>query len=403
MKIVIAPDSFKESLSAAEVAQAIANGVLAVLPEAQIDLCPMADGGEGTVDAMIAATGGRFVTADVFDPLGQEIRAKFGLLGLGADEAMLPGEVGLNAANIAAEGQVLGDIGATAIIEMAAASGLGLLPMDKRNPMRTTTYGTGQLIMAAIEAGARQIILGIGGSGTTDGGCGCAQALGVTFSESDGEPCVNGLAGGALESIATIDLASRDERIAATDIRVACDVNNPLLGPEGAAAVYGPQKGATDEMVKKLETNLGHLAEIIREQLDLDINAIPGSGAAGGLGAGLIAFAGANLENGGKLIADAVRLPNRLRGADLCITGEGKIDAQSRFGKVPVRVASIAGQEGVSTICIAGLVAEDAPRELFSDLRALVEGNVSPEMSMTDPGPILTARTKEAMRDYLAK
>ncbi len=403
MKVVIAPDSFKESLPAAEVAQAIAKGVLAVVPDAQIDLCPMADGGEGTVDAMVAATGGRFITADVFDPLGQEIRARFGLLGISGEESLLPGEIGLTAASAAAEGEAECTIGNIAVIEMAAASGLGLVRPDLRDPLRTTTFGTGQLILAAIDSGARQIILGIGGSATTDGGAGCAQAMGVTFTEADGSPCQFGLAGGSLASIATINLATRDPRIAATAIRVACDVNNPLIGPNGAAAVYGPQKGATEEMVQKLDAGLTHLAAIIEEQLDLDINEIPGSGAAGGLGAGLIAFAGATLENGGKLIADAVGLPTRMKHADLCFTGEGKIDSQSRFGKVPVRVANIAGLEGVSTICIAGLVADDAPRELFRDILGLVKDDVSPAQAIANPAPLLAARAEAAMRNFLKR
>jgi glycerate kinase len=401
MRIVIAPDTFKESLPASQVAQAIAQGVLAVVPDAQRDLCPMADGGEGTVEAMVAASGGRFLAADVFDPLGQEIRARFGLLGMDQGQGLLPGEVGLVAAQDAAQGQASCYGSATAVIEMAAASGLGLVRPDMRDPMRTTSYGTGQLISAALDAGARQIILGIGGSATVDGGVGCAQGLGVTFAESDGSPCVCGLAGGGLESIATIDLSTRDSRVAQAEIRIACDVNNPLTGPHGAAAVYGPQKGATDETVEQLDRGLVHMAWLIREQLDIDIDQIPGSGAAGGLGAGLIAFAGARLENGGKLIAEALQLPRRLRGADLCITGEGRIDAQSRFGKVPVRVANIAGSEGVSTICIAGMVWQDAPREIFRDTRALVEGDITPAQAMADPAPLLVARAKQAMRKFI--
>ena len=354
-KVVIAPDSFKGSLAAADVAQAVARGVLAACPEAQIDLCPMADGGEGTVDAMVAATGGRFLTIDVFDPLGSPIRARIGLLGAADAGGLLPGEIGLTAARAAAMGEGAAAPSHTAVIEMAAASGLGLAPADRRNPLRTTTYGTGQLILAALDAGAKKIILGIGGSATNDGGAGCAQALGVDFFDADGEECVQGLAGGGLMNVATIDLSGRDKRLDAADILVACDVTNPLTGPEGAAAVYGPQKGATEEIVRQLDAALVHLAKLIREQLGMDVETLPGAGAAGGLGAGLVAFAGAKLTNGGKLIAEAVGLPARLRGADLCITGEGKIDGQSRFGKVPMRVASLAGQAGVSTACIAGV------------------------------------------------
>ena len=400
MKIVIAPDTFKESLAAPQVAEAIARGVLAACGDAQVDLCPMADGGEGTVEAMVAATGGRFLSADVFDPLGRPIRARFGLLSAPAG-ALLPGEVGLTAAQAAAEGDAPVGGAKTAVIEMAAASGLTLVPLEKRDPLRTTSYGTGQLIVAAMDAGARQIILGIGGSATVDGGCGAAQAMGVEFLDSDGEECICGLGGGGLASIATIDCSTRDKRLDETHICVACDVNNPLTGPEGAAAVFAPQKGATDETVAQLEAGLSHLAAVIREQLGIDIETIPGAGAAGGLGAGLIAFASATLENGGKLIADAVDLPHRLRGADLCITGEGKLDAQSRFGKVPIRVANLAGQEGVSTICIAGVVTDDAPRERFREVHALVAGGVTPEAAMLNPAAIIQVRAEAAIRAFL--
>jgi glycerate kinase len=400
-KIVIAPDSFKGSLAAADVAQAIARGVLAVCPEAQIDVCPMADGGEGTVDAMVAATGGRFITTDVFDPLGSPIRARFGLLGATETGGLLPGEVGLTAAHAAALGEGSAELSHTAVIEMAAASGLGLVPPDRRDPLRTTTYGTGQLILAALDAGATKIILGIGGSATSDGGAGCAQALGVDFLDETGEECVRGLAGGGLTSVATIDMSSRDPRIETAEILVACDVTNPLTGPDGAANVYGPQKGATGEVVKQLDAALGRLAGLIRDQLGMDVETLPGAGAAGGLGAGLVAFAGAKLTNGGKLIAEAVGLPQRLREADLCITGEGRIDGQSRFGKAPVRVANLAGQAGVSTACIAGLAMDDAPRELFRSLRALVEGDVTPEHAMEHAEELLQLRAEDVMREFL--
>ncbi len=400
MKIVIAPDTFKQSLSAPQVAEAIARGVLSACSEAQVDLCPMADGGEGTVEAMVAATAGRFMSADVFDPLGRPIRARFGMLG-GPTGALLPGEVGLTAAHAAAEGEAYAGGVKTAVIEMAAASGLGLVPLDKRNPLRTTSYGTGQLIVAALNADARRIIIGIGGSATVDGGCGAAQAMGVEFLDTDGAECICGLGGGGLETIATINLSTRDKRLDQTHICVACDVNNPLTGAEGAAAIFAPQKGATDEMVAQLEAGLSHLAAVMREQLGIDIETVSGAGAAGGLGAGLVAFASAVLENGGKLIADAVDLPHRLRGADLCITGEGKLDAQSRFGKAPVRVANLAGLEGVSTICIAGVVTDDAPRELFCEVCSLVEGDVTPQAAMFDPGPILQVRAEAAVRAFL--
>ena len=269
MKVVIAPDSFKESLPASEVAAALAAGVLDACPDAVVDLCPMADGGEGTVDAMVAAAGGEVLTADVFDPLGAPIRARFALLAASAD-APLPGQLGLVAALQRADGEEPAPGGGVAVIEMAAASGLALVSLDRRDPLRATSFGTGQLIIAALDSGARQIIVGLGGSGTTDGGCGCAQAMGVRFTGSGGEPTICGLGGGDLIDIDDFDISTRDARLAETQIRVACDVRNPLLGPNGAAAVYAPQKGATEEVVGMLEAGLSHLAAQIHSKLGQD-------------------------------------------------------------------------------------------------------------------------------------
>jgi len=401
MKVVIAPNSYKESLEAAEAARAIAEGVLQVSPGATVDLCPMADGGDGTVAAMVAATGGRLVSADVFGPVGEPIRAHFGLLGatLGTP---LPGELGLAAAEGRAAGEgAEGEGGTTAVIEMAAASGLALVPQERRDPMRTTTFGTGQLILAALDAGAREIIVGIGGSATVDGGCGCAQALGVAFITKGGKPAVCGLAGGGIGQIEGIDISGRDERIAEARIRVACDVTNPLTGPNGAAAVYGPQKGATPEMVVQLEANLAHLAAVIRRELGIDVEHMSGAGAAGGLGAGLVAFAGATLESGTKLIAQAVGLRKRLEGADLCFTGEGKLDRSSSFGKAAVAVAKLAAQAGVRTVCLPGQADADAPRDLFAAVRPLVEGTVTPKQAMRQARELLKLRAAEAMQGIL--
>ena len=402
MKVVIAPDSFKETLDAAEVAEALAQGVLAAVPDAWIDLCPMADGGEGTVAAMVAATGGQFLTADVFNPLGSPIRARFGLLG-SSRQPGLPGLLGVAAAASRADGEgtpIESTGGRAAVIEMAAASGLALVAPELRDPLRTTTFGTGQLIRAALDAGAAEIIVGVGGSATVDGGCGAAQALGVTFLGRDGEPAVCGLAGGGLADVARIDLSDRDERIAATRIRVACDVRNVLTGPDGAAAVYAPQKGATPEMVEQLEAGLVHLAGLIREQLGLDVAGLAGAGAAGGLGAGLVAFAAAMLEAGAELVAEAVGLGRRLRGADLCITGEGRLDASSAFGKTPVHVAALAAELGVPTVCIPGQAAEGAPSTAFADVLPLVTPNVTAAAAMDDPRRFLTLRAAEAARRF---
>ncbi|MFP4106044.1 MAG: glycerate kinase [Phycisphaerae bacterium] len=390
MKIVIAPDSFKESLSAPEVAKALAEGVLTVLPDAEVDLCPLADGGEGTVAALVAATGGAFQATDVYGPLGNPMRARFGMLG-GDEDPGLPGQLGLLAAETRSEGES-DSAGDVAVIEMAAASGLALVKPDLRDPLRTTTFGTGQLILAAIEAGAREIILGLGGSATCDGGAGAAQALGVTFLDADGELLVCGLAGGGLKDIARIDTSDLDPRLEGVRIRVACDVRNPLTGLEGAAAVYGPQKGATPEGVKQLEEGLKHYAGIIREQLGVEIETLPGAGAAGGLGAGLVAFAGARLEGGLDIISEAVHLPRRLHGADLVLTGEGLLDASSRFGKATVGVAKLAAGQNIRTVCIPGQATDDAPAELFHEIRPLVNEETPVEHAMADPAELLKAR-----------
>ncbi|HDZ20933.1 hypothetical protein LCGC14_0276630 [marine sediment metagenome] len=401
MRIIIAPDSFKETLTATEVANAIAEGVLLTCSDATIDLCPMADGGEGTVEAMVAATGGRFLTADVFGPLGKKIRARFGMLGH-ATGTPLPGELGLVGAKIQSEG--LGGYGGqAAVIEMAAASGLELVPPEKRDPTVTTTFGTGELIMTALDQGAQEIIIGIGGSATTDGGCGCAQALGVTFVATDGGPCVCGLAGGGLAEIERIDLSTRDPRIADVRIRVACDVTNPLTGPNGAAAVYGPQKGATPAQVAMLDQGLRRLAGVIRQSLDVDVELTPGAGAAGGLGAGLMAFAGATLERGVEMIADAVDLDARLRGADLCITGEGKFDSQSALGKTAFGVAAAAREAGVPVICISGIAEDDGPHDHFDAVHALVDGEVTASQAMAQPEPLLKDRAARAVGQFLAR
>jgi len=400
MKVVIAPDTFKESIAAPHAAAAIAEGVLDACGDAQIDVCPMADGGEGTVEAMVAATGGTFATTDVFDPLGSPVRARFGLLGAPVGEA-LPGELGLAAAEMLAGGEGTPGRGNIAVIEMAAASGLSLVRPEDRDPLRTTTFGTGLLIMAAIDAGAAEIIVGIGGSATVDGGCGAAQALGVTFTDVDGEACLCGMGGGALARLGSIDISDRYGRLDGTRIRVACDVTNPLTGSNGAAAVYAPQKGATSEMVAQLDAGLARLADIIRRDLGVDVATLPGGGAAGGLGAGLVAFTGATLESGAQLVASAVGFQRRLAGADLCITGEGGFDAQSASGKTVSVVAEFARKTGVPVICIAGRIEDGAPVDLFADVRSLVDDEITASSAMRNPQPLLKARAVEAVRAFV--
>lgn len=342
MKIVIAPDSFKECLSAREVAEHLARGVRDAAPNARIACVPMADGGEGTVEALVDATGGRYVTVSVAAPLANRIRARFGLLG------------GTR----------------TAVIEMAAASGLPLVPLARRNPLVTTTRGTGDLIRAALDRGAKKILVGIGGSATNDGGAGMATALGARLLDAKGRAIPPG--GGGLAKLARIDLSELDPRIRGIRIEVACDVTNPLCGRSGASAVYGPQKGATPAMVRTLDRNLARLARIVRRDLGVDVAKLPGSGAAGGLGAGLVAFLGAKLRPGVAMVVDAVDLRRTLKGADLVITGEGRMDRQSAFGKTPVGVARAAKESGIPVVAICGSIGEGADAVLAQGIDAYV-------------------------------
>ena len=329
MKIVIAPDSWKESLTALEVASAIEQGFREIYPDAEYVRLPVADGGEGTVEAMVAATGGHQVPLTVTGPLGEPVEAFYGLSG---DRQC-------------------------AFIEMAAASGLESVPPAQRNPLLTTSWGTGELIRHALDAGVRQIIIGIGGSATNDGGAGMAQALGAKLLTADGQQIAPG--GGALETLARIDLSELDPRLADCRIEVACDVTNPLTGPQGASAVFGPQKGATAQMIDRLDSGLRHYARIIARDLDIDVLSLEGGGAAGGMGAALYAFCGAQLRPGIEIVTDALQLAERVADADLVITGEGRIDSQTIHGKVPVGVARVAKRFNVPVIGIAGSLTAD--------------------------------------------
>jgi len=328
MKIIIAPDSFKGNLSALEVAKLIEKGVRRVYPGAKIIKIPMADGGEGTVKSLVDATKGKIIRKEVTGPLGKRIKASYGILG---DKK-------------------------TAIIEMASASGLPLVPKKKRNPLLTTTYGTGELIRDALDKGSRKIIVGIGGSATVDGGAGMAQALGVRLLDKKGREI--GFGGGALGNLESIDVSKMDERIKKTEVLVASDVDNPLTGPKGAAKVYAPQKGATPSMVERLEKNLKRYASIIKRDLKKDIKDIPGTGAAGGLGAGLIAFLDAKIRLGVDIVIETVGLEKRLKDADLVITGEGKMDSQTIYGKTPIGVAKLAKKHKIPVVAIVGEVGE---------------------------------------------
>jgi len=330
MNILIAPDSFKDSLSALKVASALGRGIQKILPGARCTLVPMADGGEGTVEAVIDATDGETISVSVLDPLMRGITASYGITGDGK----------------------------SAVIEMAAASGIELLKNSERDPWITSTFGTGQLIMDALNRRCGRIMVGIGGSATNDGGAGMAQALGVKFSGKFGDLPVQG--GGALGEVDRIHMEGLDPRIAGTQVIVACDVTNPLTGPLGASVVYGPQKGAGEEMVRHLDRNMSHFAATIRDQLGRSVSEIPGAGAAGGLGAGLMAFLDARLVKGFDMVAEVVGLEEKIRKADLVITGEGKLDGQTRFGKTPFGVAQMAKSMGKPVVGVAGIIEGDA-------------------------------------------
>lgn len=329
MKIVIAPDSFKESLSAMQVAEAIEQGFSEIFPQAEYIKLPMADGGEGTVESMVAATGGERVHVNVTGPLGQPVNGFFGWMGDGE----------------------------TAVIEMAAASGLHLVAPEQRNPLITTSFGTGELILAALNHGARKIILGIGGSATNDGGAGMMQALGAHFHDIDGKELHVG--GAALAQLASVDLSQLDARLAQTDILVACDVDNPLCGAKGASAVFGPQKGATPERVKQLDAALQHYGEKIELATGKSVLNVAGAGAAGGMGAALFGLLNARLQPGIEIVTEALKLADAVQGADLVITGEGRIDSQTIHGKTPVGVARVAKRYDIPVIAIAGGMTPD--------------------------------------------
>jgi glycerate kinase len=341
MRIVVAPDSYKGSATALAVAEAIERGVKAVFADAEVLKVPIADGGEGTVAALVVATKGRLEERSVRGPLGEPVLARWG---------------------------VLGD-GETAVIEMAAASGLPLVPKERRDPRVTTTYGTGELIRAALDAGLTKLVVGIGGSATNDGGTGLARALGARFLDAAGKDLPEG--GAALVRLARIDLAGLDPRLAKAQVTVACDVDNPLTGPRGASAVYGPQKGATPEMVKELDAALARYAEVAREATGRDVANQAGAGAAGGLGAGLLFFTPARLRPGVAIVLETTGFDAMVEQADLVITGEGRTDFQTAMGKAPVGVAAAAKRWGVPVVCLSGGLGDGAGDVLAKGIDAL--------------------------------
>jgi len=372
MKIVVAPDSFKGSLTAVEVSDAIEQGVREIFPEAKIVKIPMADGGDGTVQCLVNATGGEIIRKKVTDPLGNEVLASYGILG---DKR-------------------------TAVIEMAEASGLTLVPENKRDPLITTTYGTGQLIKSALDQGCRKMIIGIGGSATNDGGAGMVQTLGVKLLDKDGEEI--GFGGGELKKVFRIDTKYLDNRLSETKVLIASDVSNPLCGSKGAARIYGPQKGATPEIIEELDESLGHFAEIIKRDLNKDIKDIPGAGAAGGLGASLMAFLNAELRPGIEIIIEIVKLEQTIKDADLVITGEGKIDSQTIYGKAPIGVAKIAKKYDIPVIAVAAIIGDDADIVHQHGIDNLIKVS-EPPMSLTEPKSKKVWLIKKSIKQFLER
>lgn len=343
-RVLAAPDKFKGTLTAARVAEAIAAGWRRVDPGAEVEQVPVADGGEGTLEALVAALGGEVRRARVTGPLGDPVEAEFGLLPTAG--------------------------GTEGVVEMARASGLDLVGESRRDVRRATTRGTGELIAAACERGAERVLVCIGGSATNDAGAGMAQALGIRLLDEEGREIPPG--GAALLRLDRIDATGLHPKVAGVEVAVACDVDNPLTGPHGASAVYGPQKGATPEDVALLDRALGHLAAVVHRDLGIDVREIPGAGAAGGLGGGLVAFLGAKLRPGFDLVAEAARLPERLERAEVVITGEGKFDRQSQFGKAPSGVLRMAAESRRRAVLIAGQIEEGVrpAADLVYDLTA---------------------------------
>lgn len=374
MKIVLAPQEFKGSLTASEAARAMAAGIRSVLGNAEIDEIPMADGGPGMVDALIAARHGEYRHAKVHDPIGRTIEAAFGLI----------------------------DGCATAVVEMAAASGLSLLSTWELDPLSASSFGTGELIAAALDAGVQRLIIGIGGSATNDAGAGMAQALGARLLDAQGNDLPPG--GAALAKLERIDVRGLDPRLAHTQFTVACDVRNPLCGPEGASAIYGPQKGASAAMIETLDTALRAFAVTVERDLGADVLDLPGGGAAGGLGAGLVAFLHAELLPGFALVAEAAHLAERLRGAGIVFTGEGRLDTQTAFGKTAAGVAGIASGLGIPTIALVGELGEGYERAPGSNITAafsIVPAPMSLEQAERNAASYLESTTAAVLRTAL--
>ncbi len=375
MKIVLMPDSLKESLSAFEVADAMANGIRNVFSDAEIISCPLADGGEGTVDALVHATGGYKVEVLVHDPLMRRIKASYGILG---DQV-------------------------TAVIETAAASGLALLNKQDRNPMITTSFGTGELIADALNKGIRKFIIGLGGSGINDGGAGMAQALGVSLLDALGKELQKG--GGALMNLVDIDVSGIHDALKSAEFTIASDVTNPLTGSNGASRVFGPQKGATEAMVAILDKNLSNYASVIKEQMGTEIDNIAGAGAAGGLGAGILAFCGGVIKSGFPLIAELAKVEDKLENADIIFTAEGKSDLQTLSGKLPLGVGKIGQKHGIPVFLLTGYAAPGAEELLKHGITCIIpfqNGPMTLKESVNDAYDLVSQTSANVLRLFLA-
>ena len=375
MRVVVAPDKFKGSLSAPEAARAMARGVAAAVPAAAIDVAPMADGGEGTVEALVAATGGSFREAVVAGPLGEPVRARFGMLGDGH----------------------------TAVLEMAAASGLALVPRDRRDPSRTSTRGTGELLLAAVEAGARRVLLGIGGSATNDGGAGLGQALGYRLLDAEGQEI--GPGGGALDRLAAIDASGATRGSRASRWPSPATWTTRSAAPAAPPPSTGRRRAPTPRWSPRSTATSTTSPQVLERDLGVSVRDLPGAGAAGGLGAGLVAFASGRLEPGIALVIRAVGLADRLRDADLCLTGEGALDASSAFGKTPIGVARLARSLGCPTIALAGTIGEGAAAVLEQGIDAffsICPGPITLDDALARGATLLEHASAQATRAFLA-
>ncbi len=376
MIVVVAPDSFKGSLTAIQAAQAMAEGIRDADPSIEIVMLPAADGGEGTMDSLVGATGGETVSVFVQDPLGRKVEASYGILG---DEEVC-------------------------VIEIAEASGLMLLHENERNPLVTSTYGTGELIVHALDAGLRNFIIGLGGSATNDGGVGMLQAFGMSFVDENGMELARG--GGSLGDLHSIDMLHFDKRIAESNFLIACDVESPFVGTDGASAVFGPQKGASPAVVDILDRNLTKLANVVEQLTGISLHGKKGSGAAGGAGGAFQAFFPGEMKQGIQVVLDAISFDDYVTNADLVITGEGKTDSQTLSGKTPFGVAKVALKKGKPVILISGALDEesrDLLTPLYTELHAIADGTVSSKESIEHASHYLRAKTKKVMEDYLTK